>query len=335
MNRQQYPPTFSDETLTNHARNELLHARYLISLGDYGSLIAAKAVLEKIVDRQPNFGLVYTDLVNLELKLLDTSKQSPVEMVPKFRTMLERQYELEGNSPELLLALANLEFNLSWDIDLAQKYHAEAVSLAPFNPQVHFQYAQFLMKTSRFNQALDHIYEYIKLDPTGYSRPNTVWIYTMMGELDLAEAELKNLEDVDGESAQYNFAALTFYEANNDAQSAFKTLLKILRDNDYSEQEIHVLTQRFAQTGLQGVYHWLLDEKQEASNVGHGTPPLSYARYAINAGEKERAIKFMLQAIDQRQRNVVNFTVDPIYESIRSAPELQPFYTQLRPNIDF
>jgi hypothetical protein len=148
------------------------------------------------------------------------------------------------------------------------------------------------------------------------------WVYNMMAEYSLAIQELEKLADLQEDTLAYHISAQSIHENIGNFDASFKHLIAVFEHIGYSQEELSTLHSLFERKGLQGVYAWLLDVKKETNNIGQGKPPLSFAKYAIGAGFEERAVNYLLQAKKQRQRNLLNFYVDPKFKLLRQHPEL-------------
>jgi len=179
------------------------------------------------------------------------------------------------------------------------------------------------MAAGKFDSALKHIQRYIDLDPAGYAAPMVAWIYNMMEEYELAIEEMDKLQRLDSKDLMYLMSAQSILENTGKEEESFQKLTIIFQHFNYTKDEISAATQAFKKGGLANVNLWLLEVKKEQKNIGQGYPPLSFARYAVKAGKKDLAIKYIQQAKAKRDKNLLYFKVDPIYKSIRHAPELK------------
>ncbi len=119
---------------------------------------------------------------------------------------------------------------------------------------------------------------------------------------------------------QYHRSALRLFEAAGDEQKAYIHLRKILALAEYHTEVLENLDRIFAEKQLSGVYRWLAYEHPEERDIGFYLPPLSYARFAIAAGEYDDAFAWLNQAYEQRQGYLVWLAVDPKYKPLHQDP---------------
>jgi hypothetical protein len=85
----------------------------------------------------------------------------------------------------------------------------------------------------------------------------------------------------------------------------------------------------FAQGGLIAVNRWLLARKDQI-DLGQYIPPLSWARYALAAGELEVAMDYLEQAFVARQSPLLWGNVDPAYDPVSNNPRFQAIMQQVQ-----
>lgn len=297
--------------------------RYLLTQKDEGSWQEAKQIFEDTIISSPEFAPVYRELAKVKLKLVGRDDLAAFEKAKELKFLLNKSLMLAPNNQETYLLLANVAFSIEWDFGLAEQYYNKALQIDDNNAKAHYRFSVFLMAAGKFDLALKHIQRYIALDPTGYAAPMVAWIYNMMEEYELAINEMEKLERLKSDDLMYLISAQKILENTGKEQESFLKLIKIFKLKNYSEDEIATATQAFEQDGLKGLNLWLLEVKKEQNNIGQGYPPLSLARYAVKAGKKELAIKYILQAREKREYGLLYFNVDPKYKSIRHAPELK------------
>jgi len=146
---------------------------------------------------------------------------------------------------------------------------------------------------------------------------------------DLALQELQRIATTEPDNRYTHISAQRVYARLGRAQESFKHWLWLMRAAAYSEDDVQQAQNAFARTGLAGVNRWLL-ERKDAMDLGQYTPPLSWARYALAAGELELAMGYLEQAFAARQSPLLWASVDPAYDPLRNNPRFQLLMTQLQ-----
>ena len=244
------------------------------------------------------------------------------QRLEEIKLLLNKSLVLVPAQAEVYLFLANIAFTIEWDFDLANSYFEKSIELDSTLALTHFKYAQFLLAAGEFERALSHTQQYIALDPSGYARPSVAWIHNMMQDYDTALLELAKLKQLQPASFIYHISAQAIFENMGNEAASFTEFMAIFKQLNYSSGELNQVQQAFNQRGLSGVYSWLLNDKKEQQYIGQYLPPLSFARYAIKAGEEDLAVQYLLQAAQEKQIELLWFNVDPKYKSIRHRDEL-------------
>lgn len=308
---------------TLSAKSHYQKGRYLLTQKGEQNWQEAKQIFEDTIITSPEFSPVYRELAQVKLKLIGRNDLAAFEMVEELKFLLNKSLMLSPNSQASYLLLAKIAFNIEWDFALAEQYFSKALQIDDNNAKAHYKFSVFLMAAGKFDLSLKHIQRYIALDPTGYAAPMVAWIYNMMEEYELAITEMEKLERLKSDDLMYLISASSILENTGKEQQSFQKMIRIFELKGYTKNEIDTAIQAFEQGGLANVNLWLLEVKKEQKNIGQGYPPLSLARYAVKAGKKELAIKYIQQAREKREYGLLYFNVDPIYKSIRHAPELK------------
>jgi DNA-binding winged helix-turn-helix (wHTH) protein len=305
------------------AQSHYQKGRYLLTKKDEKSWQEAKQIFEDTIISSPEFAPVYRELAQTKLKLIGQDNLAAFKKADDLKFLINKSLTFSPNDQASYLLLAKIAFTIEWDFALAEQYFSKALQIDDNNAMAHYKFSVFLMAAGKFDLALKHIQRYIALDPAGYAAAMVAWIYNMMEEYELAIEEMDKLQQLVPSDLMYIMSAQSILENTGKEQESFNKLTKIFQHFNYTKDEISAATQAFKQGGLANVNLWLLEVKKEQKNIGQGYPPLSLARYAVKAGKKELAIKYIQQAQEKRAINLIYFNVDPIYKSIRHAPELK------------
>src|SRR5690606_6521122 len=149
-------------------------------------------------------------------------------------------------------------------------------------------------------QSLANVDKSRQLNPLTYSIPTVVWIYQMQGRDDLALKELERIESVEPGDRSFHISAQRVYARLGRERESFDSWLWLMRDSGYSEADIQAVQNMFNANGLVAVNQWLLARKDQI-DLGQYQPPLSWARYAIAAGDLKQAMVYLEQAFAARQ----------------------------------
>ncbi|MCG7536640.1 winged helix-turn-helix domain-containing protein [Pseudoalteromonas sp. OOF1S-7] len=214
------------------------------------------------------------------------------------------------------LLMAHLIMLIDFDPVAAGRFFRAALP----SPQGHHWYGQYLLARGDFQGALEHIEQYRLLEPSGYSSESVAWIYTMSQRHEAALDVLLKLQPDSSSNRFYHICLRTVYEQLGEYDKAFAEMKWVMQDAGYSPQLMAQAEFAFARDGLSGVYRWLLHEDPLRAEIGHYTPPMSLARYAVMAGEPEVAVTYLEQAFEARQHAVLWAAVDPVFTPLHGYP---------------
>jgi DNA-binding winged helix-turn-helix (wHTH) protein len=243
--------------------------------------------------------------------------------------LLNKAVSIDPNIAAIHRSLANASFWCQRDYQKAETHYLKAIKLNPNDAEAHMFYAELLLALQRFDESLRYVEKSRQLNPLNYSVPIVVWIYQMQGRDDLALRELGRIVNSEPDNRYFHISAERIYTRMGDAEKAFKERVWLMRESGISEERIAVAQARFDQQGLKGFNRWLLDEKIEA-DLGDYTPPLSWARYALVAGEYEQALDLLEAAYEKRQYPMLWARVDSAYDPVRDTPRFQKILEELK-----
>jgi len=299
-------------------------ARYLAEQDDEAGWTTAQQTFEDTIIKVPNYAPLYRELVSVKRKLLgwDNGKET-LSAVEDFYYLLDMSFALAPNDIKTHLLKADIAFLSEWNFELANTHYKKALYIDSNSSDAHFAYSQFLLAAEEFELALFHIQQYINLDPNGYAVPSVAWVYNMMGDTERAIKELVKLKGLQPDTFGYYVSAQAILENMGDEVASANALFEILKLSHYSKEEMSAAKFAYQQNGLAGINRWFLDVKKESGYIGQYEPPLSFARYAITAGELDRAVDYIQQAFEKRDATLLWFNVDPKYIPIRNHPALE------------
>ena len=102
-----------------------------------------------------------------------------------------------------------------------------------------------------------------------------------------------------------------------------------MADAGFDDDKLQAVQAAFAEAGLSGVNRWLL-ETRDTADLGQYLPPLSWARYALAAGETTQALEFLEQAAALPQVPLLWIAVDPAYSTLSDEPRFRTLVTRLQ-----
>lgn len=314
--------------LSPEGHKQLQEADQALQKNDAENWRQAIKLYRDLIGREGEVAEAYLGIADAKMKLMGEQlviKDNCVEVVG----LLNKAVTINSELAAAHKSLANASFWCQRDYKKAEAHYLVALKLNPNDDTTPMFYAELLLALQRFDESLAYVEKSRQLNPLNYSVPIVVWIYQMQRRDDLALTELDRIVNSEPDNRYFHISAERIYTRMGDVQQAFKEWLWLMRNSGIAEERIAVAQARFEQQGLKGLNRWLLDEKIEA-DLGDYSPPLSWARYALVAGDYERALDLLEAAYAKRQYPLLWANVDSAYDPVRSNPRFQKILAELR-----
>lgn len=298
-------------------------AAFTEELNQAAELVANKTDLDKairlyrdILAQGPN-AAAYYGLAQAKL-----ARISPHEIplhADELTGLLERALEEDPELPEAQWLLGMIHFYGHWDFG-----KAKTMLLAEFHrdnrsPKFLLQFSEVMLALGEAIWVERAIQELRRHHPEFYAAPMLAWLHLLSGDSDAARQEIDRILAV--EPASYNLhvsAQHVAYQAG-DMNKAWLHLDALLELAQLHQAPRSQLRQAFRDGGIKAVHRYLMDDLV-STDLGHYRPPIASARHAIAAGEYERSVRYIEQAIQQRQREALWLLADPHYAPLYEHP---------------
>ncbi|HWV13805.1 MAG TPA: winged helix-turn-helix domain-containing protein [Cellvibrio sp.] len=270
----------------------------------------------------------YLGIAEAKVKLLN-DKLALRENCAEVVGLLQKSLSLDPKFAAAHSLYGNVTFWCQRDYSLAEQHYLLSMEIDPRDDLTPMSYAQLLLSQGRFAESLTQVEASRRLNPLNYSIPNVVWLYQMQLRDDLALGELQRILSTEPDNRYYHISAQRIYTRMGDSEKAFAQWLWLMRDAGFSEADLQAAEQEFAKGGLLLLNRWLL-ERKELADLGEYTPPLSWARYALVAGDYAVAMDYLEAAYSQRQSPLLWAAVDPAYKPLHDNPRFQKILADLK-----
>lgn len=277
--------------------------------------------LRVLLQQVPDFAPAYTAMARAKIHLMPGKLTDP-DYCAEIIALLNKSLTLDAYQADALIIRGDILFWCAREYAAAERDYQQAIQIAPENDSAYMQYAQLLLAQGKFAESLTNVDKSRQLNPLNYSVPTVVWIYQMQGRDDLALKELERIDSVEPGDRAFHISAQRVYARLGREQESFDSWLWLMRDSGYSEGDIRAAQDAFDADGLVAVNQWLLARKDQI-DLGQYEPPLSWARYAIAAGDLKQAMIYLEQAFAARQLPLLWGNVDPAYDRVRKDPLFQ------------
>jgi len=278
---------------------------------------------EKAVTIDPNYALGYAALSDAYVELGSDSVLPANEAYPRAKAAALRALELDDNLSEAHLALANLRHWYDWDFPGAEREYKRAIELSPSDARVHADYAFFLCRMGRSEEAIAEARHALESDPLSVlaqRRLGVVLHYSRRYD-EAIEQYRKVLQSFPNMFfVRYQLARV--YIAKGRYEQAAAEVRKLEEIGGSSDMLNSLLGVAYAFAGKKGEaieIQSALKEKRKRAFVH----PYLIAEIYIGLGEKQQALDWLEKAYEERDDWVVWFKCDPIPDSLRSEARFQ------------
>lgn len=286
------------------------------------------AKLREQLQRKPDHADSYWQLAWLKMTLLGDKLPQAHEHFAELSALLQKTLTLETNHAAAAMWLGRLYFWHQQDYQQAEHYFLQALTIQT-NAEVLYAYAEMLLAMGRFDDCFASVTAARKLDPLTFSTPQLAWFYQLQGKTELAWQELQRISSTDLQTRQWHQSAQRVTFELGMQQQSYTHLRYLLQQNAEGQALTPQTDIIFSQDGMQSVYRYLLHQRF-AGDIGHYTPPLSWARYALLAGDNEAAALHFEQAARQKQWPLLWAGVEVLYQPLHSSSVYQQWLTDIK-----
>jgi tetratricopeptide (TPR) repeat protein len=252
----------------------------------------------------------------------------PREAYPRALAAAQRAVELDDSSAEAHLSLAFGEYWWSWKAVSAERDFKRALELNPNLVRAHHWYATFLFSNGRRKEALDHLEQARRLDPSSPSiLADRAYFQSLTGSENEAIDQLTQLAATQPSlSSAHSYLALIYWRTKDYPHflAESRTDAQLRHDSD-GLALADAREKGFAANGLRGLYESELPVQKEQVDRGAGDAFSLAATYAA-LGQTKTASNYLQVSFDRHEPEMLSG--DP-------TPELQndPTYLQFRARV--
>lgn len=279
-----------------------------------GELDQARALFQQASSVAPDWAPPYVGLANYYNALPFFSDVSPAEVLPKARTALARSLELDETLAEAHAANAYVRAYYEWDWRAAEREFRRALELRPSYADAYFSYSRFLASRGRLDEAIAQVERAVELDPLSLLlQANRALLDYFAGRYDAAERGLREVLQRDSTDvlAQWGLALVAEQQGRTDEAIAI-----LERASGSSLNRRSSLGHAYAVAGKGGRARAVLAEL-EAKAAQSYVPSYYFALVHAGLGERDRALRYLERAYEERSTVLAYLQIDPRLAPLR------------------
>lgn len=291
------------------------------------------AEFREVLEKDPGSVGALLGIAEAKLELSATEGYLDIELyADEVRALLQRVLAIEPGNARAWRRKAQLNLLADWAIEPARQAYLRAIDSDPDDPMNYLHYTEFLLTLGEFERAEAVMQRLRENNPAWYQFVNMSYVHYMRGELERALAETLRLMNSEPESDYVQRMLHRIGLLLGEDELAFEQLVALMAKAGLQQARLDEYSALYRSRGMAVLFGRLLDDRLEA-NIGHYIPPMSWARYAVTAGRPDEAFRWLNEAIEKRQAQVLFIHVDPHYRPLRDDPRFAELLGRLPPGV--
>jgi len=276
-----------------------------------------KAIEEfrRAIAGEPRFAEPHAALAEALVRRMEWSNVVTAER--EARHEAARALELDPRSPLGQAARASVELVLDRDMAAAEQSFRRAIELDPTIPSVRRRYGYLLAVNGRFREAVSHTRAAAELAPTSSSTfADLGWVELLAGDAAAAQRDLREALRLDPANGGATMSLVKCLDAAGQETEAWSELHRGLAASGLPPAFVQMSEAAYAAGGLRGVYATWAE-----SGAKRGLPRFMLAVYTAQAGQRDRALALLRQAVERREPMTLWMTVHPAFAALHHDAE--------------
>ncbi len=297
--------------------------------GAAGDFKTASDYFTQAVQKDPRYALAYAGLADTYSLMGDYGYLASSEAWPKAKTAAMQALDIDNTLAEAHTSLGLVREHFEWDWPGAEQEFHRAIELNPNSANAHHWFGEYLSNMGQFEQGLRETRKAQEIDPLSRLINTTIgWQLYLAGENDQAIEQLRKVLDIDPKFAPARRLLEGVYSQMGKHKEAVAEREKMLSLFGGSELAASVEGD-FSKSGYRGVLQSWLDGLTEVSKHGH-VSSYSIGETHMRMGEKEKALKWLQEAYDEHDTELVSLGVEPVFNPLRSDARFQQLLRRMK-----
>jgi serine/threonine protein kinase/tetratricopeptide (TPR) repeat protein len=282
---------------------------------------------QQAIDLDPSYALAYSGLASYYSYLSANGLLPPDETWPKAEAAANKALELDPTMGEAYSPLAAVKLNYYRDWPAAERYFRRGIELNPNYAEMRAHYAISLIRFGRNEEGLAQEQRAVELEPLSL-RINNGWARQLflMRQYDRAIDQFRKTLELDPNYPPAHEWLGYAYEQKGMQKEAVAEWGKALSLSGAGEQASS-LERTYAVSGFEMAVRALAQQRLEKLNEktkrGEYVPAFEYVTAYTRLGDKEQALAWLDEAVQQRNQFAFDLKVNPIYDKLRDDPRFQ------------
>lgn len=271
--------------------------------------------LQQAVAKDPQFAQAHAALAEAYGWAGEAGRMPYAEAFSRQRAEALKAIELDDSRPEAHLQLAFAALDQNWDWATCRNELERARAANPNSTSVHWNYAQYLLRTGRTEEAIVEADTALRLDPvSSHAFIERAFILYFARRYDSALDDIQRASHLPHGPGEFDFPLGVIYtEKKMYAEAAQK-----FQDLGGPHALGH-LANIYARQGRRAEALAVVDQlKQEIQKSGIGRYEIAFIYAAL--GDKANAFTWLENAFRARDKGILYLKIDPCLDPLRADP---------------
>jgi len=305
------------------AHEAYLKGRYFWNLRSIEGLERGIALFNQAVEHDPTYAPAYSGLADCYNILADRNHLPPAEAFPMAKAAALKALELDENLAEAHSSLAYALACREWDWAAADREYRRAIDLDKGYPTAHQWYGILLACLERFDEAIEHGREAVRLDPLSRILYTTVGdTYYYARRFDEAIAMYRKTIDFDPSFPLVRFDLGRSLEQSGRYDEALAEYGHGFRLMGGDPGTSPAMACTYGFSGRHDEARAILMALIERSRTTY-VPPYSIASIHASLAEVDAAMEWLEKAYTVRDRAMIYLQVNPRFDVLRPNPQFR------------
>ena len=316
-------------TESGEAYQLYLQGLFYWNKGTAGDFKMASDFFTQAVQKDPRYALAYAGLADTYSLMGDYGYLGSSEAWPRAKTAAMQALDIDSTLAEAHTSLGLVKEHFEWDWLGAEKEFRRAIELNPNSANTHHWFGEYLTNMGQFEEGLRETRKAQEIDPLSRLINTTIgWQLYSARQNAQAIEQLRKVLDIDAKFVPARRLLEGVYAQMGNYKEAVAEREKMLSLFGGSELAASV-EEDFSKSGYRGVLQSWVDGLTEVSKHGH-VSSYSIGETYMRMGEKEKAIKWLQDASDEHDSELVSLGVDPLFDSVRSDPRFREILRRMK-----
>lgn len=312
------------------AYNLYLKGRYHLSHRSEKALLKAAESFERATKEDPSYALAFAGLADSYALLANYGVVPPMEVWTKAISAATTAVLLNEHSSEAHASLGHVKATHAWDWAGAEREFQKAIALNPRCATAHHWYARAcLAPLARLTEAVEEMNVAQSLDPVSpiISRDAAV-IFFFKHDFDAAIEQCRYaIQEEPNFYGTYWILGLV-EEQKKSFDAAIEAFQRALILAPKTPKVLGSFGRTLALAGETEHATAILNELNDLASARY-VSPFEQASIYFALGERETGFAWLEKAIQHRSFELISMLVDPRFDHVREAPELNSFLDRL------